>query len=261
VLAFMLAVAFGCTAVHARSHPEVVTAAGDDDGSSASEIPTPAFAPAPLHAPQPEFSRAAYSGRPIKFVPNDHKEVAITFDDGPSANTTEVLSILSRYNAKATFFFVGKRAMLQDQRVLAVVAQGSEIGNHTWSHSELEHSTPATLAMQIDRAQAVLRLETSDTPVFVRPRSGKFDEAGRLAVAERGLVLALWSAHANDVEPSPPPKKLVKNATRHLRPGSIILMHETNANSIVALPAILERLRAKGLHAVTLSQLLADGRP
>jgi hypothetical protein len=72
------------------------------------------------------------------------------------------------------------------------------------------------------------------------------------------LILALWSIHSNDVEPSPSPEQIVRNATSGAVPGSIILLHETNPNTILALPAILRTLERKGLHPVTLSQLLSD---
>ena len=73
--------------------------------------------------------------------------------------------------------------------------------------------------------------------------------------------MALWLIHANDIFPSPTPAQIVKNVVKPAKPGSIILMHETNDNTVLALPKILDGLRAKGLHPVTLSQLLADGHP
>ncbi len=225
-----------------------------------SQTATQPLPPPPAHTPQPSFNHAFYIGRPITFVPNNRREIAITFDDGPSAHTERVLSILRANKVHATFFFVGSRASIQDPSVSDAIAQGNEVGNHTWSHSELMKLKPAELDTQIDRAQEMLAAETGSAPLFVRPRSGKFDPAGAAAVWGRGLILVEWSVHANDVEPSPRPAKLVKNATEGVRSGSIILMHETNPNTIVALPAILAKLRHEGFRCVTLSKLMADGR-
>ncbi|MDR3687722.1 MAG: polysaccharide deacetylase family protein [Coriobacteriia bacterium] len=232
-----------------------------EDPSDASVVATPAFAAVPPHDPQPTFDRSKYIGLPVEFVPNDQHEVALTFDDGPSRNSGAILSILETYDAHATFFMVAKRAEIHDDRVLAVVGADDEVANHTWSHSALRNLDATTTALQIDRAQAMLTAEAGTPPLFVRPRGGKFDEAGRMALVDRGLIMVLWSIHANDIEPSPTPDQIVKNATHHIKPGSIILMHETNDNTVLALPKILDELRAKGLRPVTLSQLLADGHP
>jgi peptidoglycan-N-acetylglucosamine deacetylase len=273
LLLFAVIAAAGCESVQAqtrrRSRPmlPIIGVRGESaapgtaspDRAPIDGIPT--FAPVPPHTPLPAFNRAPYLGRPVTFVPNDKREVALTFDDGPSKNTHTILRILREHRAHATFFLVGERAQYNNEAVLAAVVQGQEIADHTWSHRALRRIDATTAATQIDRSQAVLAAESGSTPAFVRPRGGKFDEAGRKALAERGIVMALWSVHANDVLDSPPPEVLVDNVVSAAKPGSIILMHETNHNTVVALPKILAELRAKGLHPVTLSQLLADGHP
>lgn len=245
-----------------RNVPEEADGEAPEDTSpEPADDTTPAFAPVPPHAPLPAFNRAEYLGRPVDFVANDKHEVALTFDDGPSKNTLTILRVLGEHDAHATFFFVGKRAEFNDNAVISVVAQGSEIADHTWSHRSLRHLDATMTATQVDHSQAMLAAESGSEPAFVRPRGGKYDEGGRMALADRGLILALWSIHANDIDPSPAPDVLVKNVVHPAKAGSIILMHETNPNTALALPKILAGLRAKGLHPVTLSQLLADGHP
>jgi peptidoglycan/xylan/chitin deacetylase (PgdA/CDA1 family) len=214
-----------------------------------------------VHAPQPHVNSAAYLGKTIESVRTNRREVALTFDDGPCANTEKVLEILKKYDAKATFFFVGSRAEHQFISVQDVVAQGNEVANHTWSHAELRGMDAPEIGEEIDRAQQLLAAETGSAPLFVRPRSGKLDANASKAIWSRGLLLVLWSTHPGDVSPSPAPEVIVRGATRGTRPGSIVLMHETNANTIVALPGILAELHRRGLKPVTLSQLLSDGKP
>lgn len=207
---------------------------------------------------QPAFDPKRFTGAPIQSVNTAHKEVAITFDDGPSPATPAFLKVLSKDKAHATFFLVGFRAWHYPKFVYEIVAQGNEVGNHTWSHVELEKLGAGELRTQIDRTQAMLTSETGQAPLFIRPRSGKYDALGTAAAKRRNLVMVLWSAHANDIGNILPPKKLVQNALQGVHPGSIILMHETNPNTLKALPLVLAELKRKGLKPVTLSHLLAD---
>jgi peptidoglycan/xylan/chitin deacetylase (PgdA/CDA1 family) len=206
----------------------------------------------------PNFSAERYLGKPVRFVPNRKNEVAITLDDGPGPDSERVLEILREHEAKATFFVVGRRVRHHPGAVRAMASQGHEVANHTWTHPEPGALTELKLAKEFDRNQKYIKKLTGQEPRFARTRGGKFTGATMDSLTERGLVLALWSIHSNDVAPSPSPAQIVRNATGGVTSGSIILLHETNPNSIEALPAILEALERKGMHPVTLSQLLAD---
>jgi peptidoglycan/xylan/chitin deacetylase (PgdA/CDA1 family) len=205
-----------------------------------------------------DFSVKRYLGKPLRVVPNRKNEVAITLDDGPGPDSEKVLEILREHEAKVTFFVVGRRVRHHPNAVRAMAAQGHEVANHTWSHPELGALTEDNLAKEFDRNQKYLKQLTGHEPRFARTRGGKFTDATLDNLTERGLILALWNTHSNDVEPSPSADQIVRNATGGVVSGSIILLHETNPNSIEALPAILEALERRGLHPVTLSQLLAD---
>lgn len=207
---------------------------------------------------QPDFDRTRFTAAPIQSVKTAHREVAITFDDGPSPATPAFLKVLAKDKAHATFFLVGFRAWRYPKSVYEIVAQGNEVGSHTWSHVELKKLGARELRTQIDRAQTMLTSETGQAPLFIRPRSGKYDALGLAATRRRGLVVVLWSAHANDIGNILPPKELVNNALDGVHPGSIILMHETNSNTLKALPSLLAELKHRGLKPVTLSRLLAD---
>jgi len=217
-------------------------------------------APEPVAAtkPLPEFSTKRYLGKPLKTVPNRKHEVALTLDDGPGDDTAKVLEILAEHDVHVTFFVVGRRANTHRQAVRDMAAQGHEVANHTWTHPEPGAVTESDLAKQIDRNQKFIAELTGQTPRFVRPRGGKYTETTMANLKERGLIMALWAIHSNDVEPSPSPEQIVKNATSGATSGSIILMHETNPNTVIALPKVLKELERKGLKPVALCQLLAD---
>jgi peptidoglycan/xylan/chitin deacetylase (PgdA/CDA1 family) len=221
--------------------------------------PTSAVQPVAAAAPAlPVFSAKRYLGTPVRVAPNRKREIALTFDDGPGPETERVLDILREHKIHATFFVVGRRARGHKQEVRDMAAQGHEVGNHTWNHPEPGSITDAALAKQFDRNQKLITGLTGQPPRFARTRGGKYSAKTLENLTSRGLILALWNIHSNDVEPSPSPEQIVRNATGGAEPGSIILMHETNPNTVEALPAILDALERKGLHPVTLSQLLAD---
>ena len=208
---------------------------------------------------QPSFDRSRFEGKPVSSVDTKKHEVAITFDDGPSPATPQFLALLAKYKAHATFFVIGYRAWHFPDYVYQMVGQGNEVGSHTWNHVRLEKKLgAANLRMQVNRPVSLLTTETGQAPLFVRPRSGKYDAAGLAAVKRAHLVMVLWSSHANDIEDILPPNQLVTNALEGVHPGSIILMHETNPNTLIALPSVLKELKRRGLKPVTLSRLLAD---
>ena len=213
---------------------------------------------APAPPPLPAFSAERYLGKPIRVVPNRKREVALTFDDGPGPDTGKVLEILAEHDTHATFFVVGRRARRHSSAVRDMAEQGHEVANHTWSHPEPGEVSESALDKQYERNQKLITKLTGQEPRFARTRGGKFTDTTMENLTSRGLILALWTIHSNDVEPSPSPEQIVRNATGGAESGSIILLHETNPNTILALPAILRALERKGLHPVTLSQLVAD---
>ncbi len=217
---------------------------------------------APLPSQHP-FDVARYLGRPLYSVSNSRHEVALTFDDGPSSLTTPfIVRILQHYHAHGTFFFVGDRAARGPARAIVreVAGAGDDIGNHTWTHAELMSLSRAGVDYQIGGAQSALDRIDGGFPTFIRPRSGKFDKVALREATRLRLVLTLWSVDCYDTGAAPV-SQIVHRATTGVKAGSIIDMHDRSFDTVVALSTILERLQEEGLHAVTLSQLLADSTP
>jgi peptidoglycan/xylan/chitin deacetylase (PgdA/CDA1 family) len=186
------------------------------------------------------------------------RQVAITIDDGPSRNTAEVLAIFERLGVRCTFFYVGNR--VPRYRVLARQAyrSGFEIGDHTWNHLEIKNESLAFDLGEIDRCATELQSVTGHRPVFMRPPAGHWDPTGLRAVTERNMVMALWSLHGHDTGPGTHADVIARGVLESARGGDVILLHETNPETVKALPVIIEGLRRKGLEPVTLSQLLAS---
>jgi peptidoglycan/xylan/chitin deacetylase (PgdA/CDA1 family) len=199
---------------------------------------------------------SSYLGREVKRGSASTGMVALTFDDGPSANTEAVLAALKAAGVRATFFFVGGRAKVRETEVRDALAAGCEIGDHTYSHVELTKLTFTQFDAEVGRAARLLREVSGYAPKLVRPRSGKFDAAALSFAARLGLVLVDWNIHSGDTDKKATVASISANASR-APAGSIVLMHETRKETVEAVPAIVATLKARGLRLVTVSELLA----
>jgi peptidoglycan/xylan/chitin deacetylase (PgdA/CDA1 family) len=191
------------------------------------------------------------------FHPYGRREVVLTFDDGPSKNTTEVLSILRQYDVKATFFFVGKRCLGRQDTLRDVLAQGSEIGNHTWTHVSLLAQSLAWDEDQIKRTDDLFFQYTGLRPVWFRPQSGWVDQTGIDAIKAEHKRFVFWDDFGNDTVKTFGPRTIAGYVLEQAHPGSIILLHETNPNTVAALPRILSGLQARGYEITTLTSAMA----
>lgn len=186
------------------------------------------------------------------------KRVALTFDDGPWPGSTDaVLGELRSAGVKATFFLIGRQAVERAEIVRREVAAGMEIGNHSWSHRYLSSAPLAEVRSEISRGDAAITSLTGTPTVWYRPAGGLvsalvFDEAARL-----GNRIILWSVDPQDWR-RPPAATIAQRVLDHVRPGSVILMHDgggDRSNTVVALRTVLAALKARGYQMVTLSEL------
>ena len=107
----------------------------------------------------------------------DKKRVALTFDDGPHYKyTAEILDILDEYGAKATFFVVGELAERYPELILRELAEGHEIGNHTWSHPKMKKLTVDSLKQEILKTEELLNEIADYRPKLFRPPEGSFSD-------------------------------------------------------------------------------------
>jgi peptidoglycan/xylan/chitin deacetylase (PgdA/CDA1 family) len=194
-------------------------------------------------------------------------QVALTFDDGPSVPYTgQVLDVLKREHVRATFFLCGENAVAHPELVRRILAEGHEIGNHTWSHPWLYLMSRERIADEIDRTQDALEKITGRRPRLFRPPYGVRWFTLWPLLRERGLTMVMWSARGYDGRYDA--DGIAKAALRELGPGGIILLHdgfETHAPAEVdraatvrALPAIIAGARAAGYEFVRLRRAPDD---
>ncbi len=187
--------------------------------------------------------------------------LALTFDDGPHAEgTPAVLAELDRVGVKATFYLVGEQAERLPSLSAEIAAAGHEIGIHGFRHTLLLRRSAAALRDDLDRAAAVIGEVTRAESLSYRPPYGVFSLAGLRLARERWQPL-LWSQWGRDWEARATPASISALATRGLGPGSVVLLHDSDAYSVAdswrqtvaALPAVLDAALATGEPLVTAS--------
>jgi len=192
--------------------------------------------------------------------------VALTFDDGPDPDVTPaVLDALAVDGARATFFCIGRSLAEHPALARRLVAEGHELGNHSWRHSRWQNFFGAgALGREIERgADAIAGLTGSRAEPFYRPPIGLKSPPLAWAAARRRLTVVAWSLHSRDTRTADP-RRIAERVLARIRPGDIVLLHDGHdrpgrhrPGSARALPEILRGLRERDLHCVTVSELLA----
>lgn len=179
------------------------------------------------------------------------KYVALTFDDGPSSFTDRLLDCLETNKAKATFFMVGKEIEYFSEEVKRMEKLGCELGNHTYSHTELTSLSPEDISGEIAGVDELLVELTGHGATVVRPPYGSVNSSVRETV---GTPMILWSIDTLDWE-SQDPQKIVEAVVSQVEDGSIILMHDIFSTSVDAAEILIPKLQEEGYEFVTVHEL------
>ena len=189
--------------------------------------------------------------------------VALTFDDGPHPEgTVAVLEALAARGAAATFFLVGEQVERYPELARRIVDSGHEIALHGYRHTLLLRRRVKAFAADLDRAEGVIVAATGQAPTLYRPPYGVFSTGALAHVRERGLLPLLWSRWGRDWERRATPASIARRATRGLRPGDVVLLHDSDAYSAgdswartaAALPSVLAAVEALGVAAEPVTQ-------
>lgn len=188
--------------------------------------------------------------------------IALTFDDGPSESTPQVLDLLAHYRAKATFFQCGWNVERLPTIAREVARQGHEIGNHGYSHTPLYLRSPRFIRTELTRAQDAIVAATGTTPLLFRPPFGVRWFGLRKVQRQLGLMGVMWTAIGLDWKL--PGGAVVERLLRHAAQGAILCLHDGRLTqpqpdireTVEALRRLLPELRARGFHFETVSQIL-----
>lgn len=184
--------------------------------------------------------------------------IALTFDDGPHPqNTPRLLDMLKERGIKATFFLIGKSASTWPKIVQRIVDEGHEIGNHTWSHPQLNHMKTTSVMDQLQKTHDAIVKACGVAPIVYRPPYGAILLSQRKAIHEKfQYVSALWDVDPLDWKSPRSSTKVHDRVLAQTKPGSIILCHDIHAETVDAMPAVMDELKARGFQFVTVTQLI-----
>jgi peptidoglycan/xylan/chitin deacetylase (PgdA/CDA1 family) len=199
----------------------------------------------------------------VRVAGSQHREIALTFDDGPGPYTPEVLSVLKREHAPATFFEVGVLDKYFSASTAEIVARGFPIGDHTQTHAPMSKLSPKHQQTELLQETAAIGDFGAPFPRLFRPPYGLWDKATLALLKRYRMLMVLWSVDTGDYQ-MPGVDAIVDNALKGVKPGAIILMHDAGGNrseTVAALPMIIKQLRARGYKLVTVPRLLLDNPP
>ncbi|CAF0703855.1 polysaccharide deacetylase family protein [Candidatus Methylacidithermus pantelleriae] len=201
------------------------------------------------------------AGQPVTHVthgPGFGRKLALTFDDGPWPGITDrILAELATHEIPATFFMLGERVEAAPELARKVLAEGHEIGNHTFSHPKLSSLSLERVEREIGRCNEALAQHLNYRPRWFRPPYGALRKDQVSLVTSQGMGIVYWSVDTRDW--SQPGVQAIQNVVlKDSVPGSIVLMHDLHRQTAEALPKILEGLVARGFEFATISGLVGS---
>jgi peptidoglycan/xylan/chitin deacetylase (PgdA/CDA1 family) len=212
-------------------------------------------------------SREAYekTGHVFWDIHTKEKLVALTFDDGPHPIfTTQILDILAKYDAKATFFVAGNKVARFPDLLKREVKEGHEIANHTFHHIYGNHITSSKLSSELEETDKIIQKFTGFKPSLYRPVGGIYNDTIINTAIKNGKEIVLWSWNQDPRDwDNPPASRICSYITKGVKPGNIILLHDWHGSeysktcqTVNALDDTLKYLYKNGYKCVTVSELL-----
>jgi peptidoglycan-N-acetylglucosamine deacetylase len=203
-----------------------------------------------------------FSSNVIKQGLTNQPKICLTFDDGPNPEITPlVLDLLAQNRIPATFFLVGYRAERSPELVQRILADGHEIGIHTYDHYHAYQMFFKKSIATIRQGKHVLENVTTLPVTWFRPPWGALNLFQYFVLKQSGLKVVLWTANAVDWDLRTTPTEILERLLSKVRPGSIIVIHDAGGdpgapeNMLKALPEIIEQFQAKGYDFETLANI------
>lgn len=189
-------------------------------------------------------------------VETSEKVVAITFDDGPTELVEQILPILKRYDAKATFFVIGRELKDNMEEGRRIVEAGHQLGNHSYSHERIIVKSRSYVEREIEQTNELIREAGYKDEIDFRPPYGKKLFSLPRYLHDQGIDTIMWSLEPDTYFTSAADK--MKAVEEAVNPGSIILLHpmyDKTGQELQALEGILEALSRQGYRFVTVNEL------
>ena len=179
-------------------------------------------------------------------VNTEEKMVFLTFDDGPHPEyTSQIVAILNQYNVPAIFFLIGESVQKFPLQSKLIVDSGFNIGNHTFSHVNINRLTQKSLLKEVAKSQLVIWETLGVLPHYFRPPYGRLQERYKHYLKRHFKHIIRWSVDPQEWRGEVKPKMIIKDVIKVLEPGCIVLLHESE-KTIKLLPALIKQVRRQG---------------
>ncbi len=198
-------------------------------------------------------------------LPSKEKIIYLTFDDGPTPTITDwTLDVLRQYDARVTFFCIGKNIKAHPAIFQRILSEGHSVGNHTYNHLKGWKTNTSEYLENIDKTDEVITHEIANSKIpftgmnpsgqsgtvkLFRPPYGQIKPKQAKQIIKLGYKIVMWTVLSRDWEQSLSKEKCVENVTKHTNPGNIIVFHDSikaSNNLQYALPEVLEYFSRKG---------------
>ncbi len=200
-----------------------------------------------------------YQNEGLRRVARPDRKMAITFDSATSpAMVMDILDLLDEYDAKCTFFVIGRFVEFHPEEAAAIVARGHELASHSYEHLEMETAEPEDAYASLRSTEELIRQLIGDQRVLYRPPSGLSTFRDRAIARGMGSEVILWSVDSGDGFHDKSEQNILYRVNNGLHNGGIMLMHIYGGHTIPVLKIILPQFQAQGYSFVTVSDLLLD---
>ncbi|HTN05831.1 polysaccharide deacetylase family protein [Agriterribacter sp.] len=201
--------------------------------------------------------RSGFYLKTISAANTTRKVIAISFDDGPlPLYTPQILQVLKMHGVEAAFFCIGKRIKENEDLLKQVYDEGHVIGNHSYSHDLWFDLFPAQkMSKDLQLMNDAMQKVTGVKPRLFRPPYGVTNPNLKKAIEKNNFIPIGWTVRSMDTV-AKDARKLLAKVTGSLKPGAIILFHDTSKVTLDMLPAFIQQVKQKGYEIVRLDKLL-----
>jgi len=183
------------------------------------------------------------------------KRIALTFDDGPSEKTNQVLDILKKYNIQATFFLIGSKVEANQEVLRRLVSEGHQLGNHTYHHSKATGFYPVPkLTEELESTRSVVKKLTGLNMKLYRPPFGVTTPNLAKVVSQLRLNVIGWSVRSFDTT-AQSAEGIIQRVLKQIKPGSVVLLHDDREKCAAILETIIPHLLNQRYTFATVEEL------
>ena len=223
-------------------------------------LPGPAE-PLPITQAQPVTAAGQPTAEAPAAEPTARKRIALTFDDGPHVRQTpKLLDVLAAYGAHATFFVLGNRADHEGELLNRMVAEGHQIGTHTYTHKQLSILSNAQITEELEASCQTIERLTGVRPTALRPPYGSKNASVLQIATQERLSIILWNVDPEDWK-CQNANQVASHIIQRAQDGDIILLHDMYGSTVDAVERVLSTLTGQGYEFVTVDELIPNSQP